>query len=188
MKYTVFLDRDGVINIDSSDYIKDPSEFEFIPNSAKAIARLSSNGFRVILITNQSIIGRNMASRATLDAIFEKLVAGVQEQGGRIDDIFFCPHAPRENCTCRKPKPKMILDAAEKHGIDLSLSFMVGDSAKDVECALNAGCVTTILVQTGNGPKAQQDLSGKGIVPDAVVPDLSAAAEWIINSVNPDAV
>ena len=183
MNYTVLLDRDGVINIDSSDYIKHPSEFEFIPNSAKAIAALSQNGFKVILITNQSVINRKMATQKTLDAIFDKLKAGVATEGGRVDDIFFCPHRPDENCICRKPKPKMILDAAEKHRIDLSCSFMVGDSAKDIECALNAGVGTTVLVETGNGEQAQKDLKIKGITPDAILQDLFASAQWIIHRV-----
>ena len=183
MTHTVFLDRDGVINKDSADYIKHPSEFEFIPDSAEAVARLTRNGFRVILITNQSVIGRKMADPETLDAIFNKLKAGVAQAGGRIDDIFFCPHTPEENCDCRKPKPKMILDAAAKHGIDLSRSVMVGDSAKDIECAINAGCAATVLVQTGNGVQARVVLDQKGIRPDAVVQDLAAAVHWIIAGV-----
>ncbi len=183
MKYTVFLDRDGVINKDSAAYIKHPSEFEFIPNSTDAIAHLTQNDFTVILITNQSVIGRKMATTETLDAIFDKLKTGVKAVGGKIDDIFYCPHDPKDNCDCRKPKPGMILDAVQKHGIDLGFSFMVGDSAKDIECALNAGCQKTILVKTGNGMAAHADLSGKGIIPDAFVPDLYAAVQWIIGSV-----
>lgn len=181
--YTVFLDRDGVINIDSADYIKRPSEFEFIPKSPQAIALLSRHHFRVILITNQSIIGRKMAPQKTLDAIFSKLKKGVEAAGGRINDIFFCPHTPDDKCACRKPKPKMILDAAQKYKIDLSRSVMVGDSSKDIECAINAGCGKTILVQTGNGKKACKTLSRQGIVPDAVTDDLWDAALWIINQV-----
>lgn len=179
----VFLDRDGVINRDSKDYIKTESEFEFIPKSAEAIALLNRNDFRVIVITNQSLIGRNMATQQTLDAVFKKMKDGVKKAGGDIMDIFFCPHAPEENCSCRKPRPGMILSARKKYQIDLSRSFMVGDSAKDIECALHAGCSKTLLVKTGNGLKAQKELAQKGITPDFIGADLYEAACWIINSV-----
>jgi D-glycero-D-manno-heptose 1,7-bisphosphate phosphatase len=177
---TVFLDRDGVINVDSPLYIKDESEFKFIPKSPEAIAFLSRHGFNVIVITNQSIIGRNMVSRETLDAIFKKMNNGVKKAGGKIADIFFCPHAPFDNCSCRKPKPELILKAQQKYTIDLKHSYMVGDSAKDIECAINAGCKTTLLVQTGNGAKAKQQLLQKDITPDYIASDLYDAAQWIV--------
>ncbi|MCF6248037.1 MAG: D-glycero-beta-D-manno-heptose 1,7-bisphosphate 7-phosphatase [Desulfobacula sp.] len=183
MQYTIFLDRDGVINVDSPDYIKKPSEFEFIPKSRQAVALLNQNNFQIIIITNQSIIGRKMVSQKTLDAIFNKMRKGVETADGKIKDIFFCPHTPDDKCSCRKPKPKMILDAAKKYDIDLSLSIMVGDSSKDIECAINAGCGKTILVQTGNGKKARQTLSQQGIAPDAISANLYDAALWIINNV-----
>lgn len=179
----VFMDRDGVINKDSEEYIKTESEFEFIHRSAEAIALLTRNDFRVIVITNQSLIGRNMVTRQTLDAIFKKMKDGVKKAGGDIMDIFFCPHTPDENCSCRKPKPGLVLSAQKKHQIDLSRSFMVGDSAKDIECALHAGCSRTLLVKTGNGLKAEKELAQKGITPDFIGADLYETACWIINSV-----
>jgi len=179
---TVFLDRDGVINIDSSLYIKNESEFEFIQKSPEAIALLNKHGFSVIVITNQSIIGRNMVTRKILDAIFEKMKNGIQKAGGRIEDIFFCPHTPVDHCSCRKPKPGLILQAQQKYNIDLKHSYMVGDSAKDIECALNAGCKTTLLVKTGNGKKAQQQLLQKNIIPDFIASDLYDAACWILHT------
>ncbi|MCP3875329.1 MAG: D-glycero-beta-D-manno-heptose 1,7-bisphosphate 7-phosphatase [Desulfobacteraceae bacterium] len=184
MEYTVFLDRDGVINKDSSEYIKSPSEFEFIPNSAQAIALLTKKGFHVIVITNQSLIGRKMVTMETLDCIFKKMIEGVKKQGGHINDIFFCPHTPTDDCSCRKPKPGLINDAQKKYQIALDRSCMVGDSAKDIECALTAGCKTTVLVKTGNGIKAEQALSKKGIAPDYIASDLYEAALWIIRNVN----
>lgn len=185
MEYTVFLDRDGVINRDSADYIKDPSEFEFIPGSAEAIALLSQKGFHVIVITNQSMIGRKMVSQATLDAIFKKMVLGVKKAGGEIRDIFFCPHAPEENCDCRKPKPGLIRDARKKYRIDPGRSCMVGDSAKDIECAWNAGCEKALLVLTGNGAAAEKALVEKGIPPTYIAADLYDAALWILANVAP---
>lgn len=177
--YTVFLDRDGVINHDSDAYIKHPDEFHFIPKSPEAIALLNAEDFQVILITNQSAVGRGMISGRTLDAIFKKMIHGVEQAGGRIKDICFCPHAPDQGCNCRKPRPGLILQAVERHGIDLNKSFMVGDSAKDIECGKNAGCAVTILVKTGNGQKALAALTEKGIAPDFFARDLYEAACWI---------
>lgn len=179
-KPIVFLDRDGVINVDSDEYVKTPSEFDFIPNSPQAIAMLCRHGFEVIVITNQSLIGRQMATQEILDAIFQKMKAGINKVGGRIKDIFFCPHIPGAGCDCRKPEPGLILQACATYQIDLLTSIMVGDSAKDIETGITAGVGKTILVQTGNGKTALEQLAQKRIAPDHVAADLYAAAQWII--------
>lgn len=181
-QYTVFLDRDGVINHDSDAYIKAPDEFHFIPKSPDAIALLNAGGFDVMLITNQSAVGRGMISARTLDAVFKKMLHGVAQAGGRIKDIFFCPHTPSQGCGCRKPKPGMILQAVARHGIDLKKTLMVGDSAKDIECGKRAGCAKTILVKTGNGEKALATLTRKGMAPDFIAKDLYGAARWITDN------
>jgi D-glycero-D-manno-heptose 1,7-bisphosphate phosphatase len=174
------LDRDGVINQDSSDYIKDWSEFFFIPGSITAICDLNRAGFDIIIITNQSGIGRKLIKPLALNEIHEKLVRDVAASGGRIKDIFVCPHRPEENCTCRKPRPAMIDAAQKKYIINLMTATMVGDSAKDIECGKNAGVGKTILVKTGNYKIAQKTLKEKGIQPDYVASDLFSAAKWII--------
>jgi len=179
---TVFLDRDGVINQDSDAYVKDPSEFEFIPKSPEAIALLTQSGFRVIIITNQSMIGRGLAPKESLEAIFEKMKTGVEAAGGRITDIFYCPHVDEDLCSCRKPKPSLIFQAQKKYQIDLTRSFLVGDSSKDILCARNAGCAKAILVKTGNGTGALAELSRNRTPPDHVAQDLYDAASWIIQS------
>ncbi|MFO7748737.1 MAG: D-glycero-beta-D-manno-heptose 1,7-bisphosphate 7-phosphatase [Desulfobacteraceae bacterium] len=176
---TVFLDRDGVINVDSPDYIKNSAEFHFIPRSAEAVALLSCSGFRVIIITNQSVIGRKLAGMEQLEAIFAKMKKGVARFGGRIEDIFFCPHTPEDGCSCRKPKPGLIDKAARRYGIDPASSCMVGDSAKDMECAANAGCRFSLLVRTGNGETAAGELAARGMPPDYTGADLMECARWI---------
>jgi len=181
MGYTIFLDRDGVINEDSPNYIKSPDEFHFIPGSPEAVALLTRKGFEVILITNQSALGRQMITLDTLEAIFDKMRAGIEGAGGEVKDVFYCPHTPDEGCECRKPRPGMILSAMDKYGIDPDSAVMVGDSAKDIECGRAAGCGSTVLVATGNGSKALEVLSEKGISPDFFADDLLAAVQWIIS-------
>jgi D-glycero-D-manno-heptose 1,7-bisphosphate phosphatase len=177
----VFLDRDGVINRDSVNYIKSWSEFEFLPGSLEALKKLTVNGFAVIVITNQSVIQRKMVSLKALEHIHEMMKKAVLSSGGEIKDIFFCPHIPEDECGCRKPNPGLILKAGKKHRIDLNASIMVGDSAKDIECARNAGCGTVILVKTGNGVRAEKQLKEQMIRPDVIVRDLLEAAQWIIS-------
>jgi D-glycero-D-manno-heptose 1,7-bisphosphate phosphatase len=181
-KPIVFLDRDGVINQDSPDYIKTANEFRFIPNSAEAIALLCKSGFEVILITNQSMIHRGISTLDHLEAIFEKMSAGIQAKGGQIKDIFYCPHGPDEGCACRKPKPGLILQALDRYGIDPAIAFMVGDSAKDIGCARNAGLGYALLVLTGNGSQARETLINENTPPDFTAPDLMAAVQWIIQT------
>ena len=182
MGYTVFLDRDGVINKDAVGYIKNPSEFEFIPKSREAIALLTQNGFKVIVITNQSMIGRNISTKKALDAIFKKMKTGVETAGGRITDIFYCPHAPEDHCSCRKPKPGLIFQAQKKYQINLARSFMVGDSEKDIACARTAGCANAVLVKTGNGTAAYHELGQNHMALDYFAEDLYDDACWIIDA------
>ena len=177
----VFLDRDGVINKDSPDYIKSWSEFEFLPRSIEAIKRLTLNGFTAIIITNQSVINRKMVSGEDLEYIHAMMKKAVKSGGGEIKDIFFCPHMPEDGCDCRKPKPGLIYRAQKRYGIDLSTSVMVGDSAKDIECARKAGCGQSILVKTGNGTEAERILAEKKIFPDHVVQDLYEAVNLILS-------
>ncbi len=179
MKYTVFLDRDGVINNDSSAYIKTESEFSFIDKSPEAVALLTSAGFDVIVITNQSAIARKYTTIKELGKIFTKMKSGTKDAGGEIKDIFYCPHLPDAGCDCRKPEPGMIFQAQKKYKIDLQFSCMIGDSVKDIECAKNAGCNFSILVKTGNGKKAEKLLAAKGIKPDFVANNLFEAVQWL---------
>lgn len=181
MKRTVFLDRDGVINRDSPLYIKSCEEFDFLPGSLEALRLLTLHQYDIIVITNQSIIGRGMVPPAELGRIFDKMTREVASAGGTIRDIFFCPHHPEDGCDCRKPKPAMILSAHEKHHIDLEQAVMIGDSAKDIQCARNAGVGTAVLVLTGNGPEALNRLKNGPDAPDHVAEDLLAAAAWLID-------
>ena len=182
----VFLDRDGVINQDSPQYIKSWSEFEFIPGSLEALAALNRSGFEVIIITNQSAVQRGLISMADLDQMHGRMLAAIQSRGGRILDIFFCPHLPTDDCSCRKPRPGMIERACNKYGIDPATTTMVGDSSRDIECARNAGCGRAALVRTGYGQTALRELKDKGVPIDFVAENLSDAVQWIIRGASTD--
>jgi len=183
-KRYVFLDRDGVINKDSPDYVKSWSEFEFLPGSLDAIRLLTEKNYQVVIITNQSIINRKMASLDDLEFTHSMMKKAVMEGGGEIKDIFFCPHTPEEGCSCRKPEPGLIRAALKKYDIDVKKSVMVGDSAKDIECAKRAGCRYAILVKTGKYEQAVATLEEKKIYPDHIANDLNEAAGWIIANVD----
>ena len=176
----VFLDRDGTINHDSPDYIKNRSEFKIIPGSIEAIRLLTVSGFTSIIITNQSALARKLISPDELDHIHAVLKAAILSGGGKITDIFFCPHLPDEGCDCRKPAPGLLLQAQLKYNIDLPSSIMVGDSAKDIECARNAGCGQAVLVKTGKDDAAEDMLKSKQIDADYTAVDLFDAANWIL--------
>jgi D-glycero-D-manno-heptose 1,7-bisphosphate phosphatase len=172
----VILDRDGTINHDSDQYIKSPAEWRPIKGSIDAIARFTQAGYRVVIATNQSGIARGLFDTATLIAIHDTLQRAVSQAGGRIDAFFFCPHAADSACECRKPKPGMLLEIARRFNVSLSDTYMVGDSARDVEAAAAAGA-RPVLVLTGKGRKTQDD----GALPAGteVFPDLAAFAAHI---------
>jgi histidinol-phosphate phosphatase family protein len=177
----VFTDRDGVINRNLPDSIKRPEEFAFLPGSCEALHRLTEKGFDVIVITNQSALGRGVMTLETLEDIHRRMLAAVDAAGGRILDLFVCPHRPDDGCRCRKPEPGLLLAAQRKHRIDFSSAIMIGDSATDIECARNAGVGTALLVRTGNGAEASAALTARGCLPDFIADDLHQAGEWIID-------
>lgn len=141
-----FLDRDGVINKERKDYVKDNNEFEIIDGSLEAIKLIKENGFFVVIITNQSAINRGIISIEKLSSIHKLLSDRLEiEFKTRIDGIYFCPHTPEENCQCRKPKPGLLLQAAKELNIDLEKSVMIGDSQKDVDAARAVKCKSILL-------------------------------------------
>ncbi|MGH8729569.1 MAG: D-glycero-beta-D-manno-heptose 1,7-bisphosphate 7-phosphatase [Burkholderiales bacterium] len=150
----VILDRDGVINFDSADFIKSPAEWRPIPGSLQAIARLNQSGYRVVVASNQSGIGRGLFDMAALNAINDKMHKALMQVGGRIDAIFFCPHAQESNCGCRKPASGMFEEIAARFAASLKGVPAVGDSIRDLECASRVGA-QPILVLTGKGEKTR---------------------------------
>ena len=146
----IILDRDGVINHDSDAYIKSPEEWHPIDGSLDAIARLNRAGYKVVVATNQSGIGRGYFDIETLNKIHKKMQSSLKEFGGRIDAIFFCPHKPDDNCDCRKPKPGLLNSIGNRLSANLNDIPVVGDSARDLEAAKTV-LASPVLVKTGKG-------------------------------------
>ncbi len=167
----IILDRDGVINFYSEQFIKSPDEWRPIPGSLEAIARLNQWGWRVVVASNQSGVGRGLFGMDTLNAINEKMIKALTQAGGRLDAIFFCPHAADSTCDCRKPKPGMLLQIAERFNVDLTGVPSVGDSMRDLRASEAVGA-TPYLVLTGKGAKTSED---PALPPDTrIFPDLAA--------------
>jgi len=146
----VFLDRDGVINKNRNDYVKTWVEFEFLPNAKKGIKLLNDNGFKILIITNQSVVGRGIITEKTLNEIHEKMLKELNECGCKIEKVYCCPHAPWDNCECRKPKPGLLLKAAKDFDIDLKKCYFIGDSKTDAEAGKRAGCKTYLVSEHGD--------------------------------------
>ena len=146
----VILDRDGVINYDSAEFIKKPDEWKPILGSLEAIARLTQAGYHVVVATNQSGVGRGLLDMATLSAIHDKMHKALAHAGGRIDAVFYCPHAQDANCNCRKPKTGLLEDIARRFNVDLGGVPCIGDSLRDLQAAARVNA-QPILVLTGKG-------------------------------------
>ena len=177
----IFLDRDGVICENRSDHVKSWQEFEFLPEAKRSLAALSQLNLPIVVITNQAVINRGLTSAGAVEDIHRRMVAEITAAGGRIDKIIYCPHRPDEKCTCRKPEPGMLLQAAREMNIDLANSYFVGDSATDMIAARKVGC-RSFLVLTGRG--SQQLAPALRSVGNqfTISRDLMGAATDIINA------
>lgn len=173
----VFLDRDGVINRKAPEgqYITAWGQVEFLPGVNESLQALSQAGFLLIIVTNQSAVSRNELAVDTLESIHRRMIRWLSQAGVNIDAVYYCPHDRNGKCQCRKPRPKMLLQAAQEHGIDLQQSWMIGDAATDIEAGLAAGCRTVWLrpadFNGGNPPPA-----------DFSADTIQDAANWILTT------
>lgn len=175
LKSAVYFDRDGTINEDSG-YLSDPGALEMIPGAARSIKKLNDRGVPVVVISNQSGVGRGYFAEEAVKAVNDRLASILSAQGAFIDAIYYCLHRPDEDCECRKPRTGLVDRAAKEHGIDNRRSYVVGDKASDIGLAESAGA-KGILVLTGNGAKERDKLAA---APAFVAADINEAVEWII--------
>ena len=175
----VFLDRDGVINENRSDYVQSIEELDILPTALCAIARLEQSKYAAVIITNQSAIGRGLVTATTVDQINHSLIKRIRSAGGRIDGLYLCPHSPADYCKCRKPMPGMLLQAARELRLNLAQSWMIGDWLTDLQAASAAG-VRPILVATGRGQEAHRQSSSAGFGNTPFLANIYEAVEYIL--------
>ncbi|MBQ0933012.1 D-glycero-beta-D-manno-heptose 1,7-bisphosphate 7-phosphatase [Ideonella sp. 4Y16] len=178
----IIIGRDGILNRFRDDHVKDPAEFEPLPGALQAVARLNHAGWHVVVATNQAGIGRGMIDMAAVNAVHRHMMKLLAAQGGRLDAIFFCPHAPEDDCACRKPLPGMMREIGERYGVDLATVPMVADTLRDLQAAQAAGC-RPHLVRTGRAALVHEAelAQWQQTVPGTVVhADLAALAEHLL--------
>lgn len=172
----IILDRDGVINQDSPDFIKSAEEWVPISNSLEAIAKLNKAGHIVTIASNQSGIGRGLFSEQDLAKIHEKMINELTKVGGHIDAIYYCPHTPADNCECRKPKPGLLIQIAQQFNTDFNNALLVGDAERDIRAAQAVNC-PAVLVKTGKGLETLKNNTLAGV---DIYEDLAAVVENIL--------
>lgn len=180
---TILLDRDGVINENRADYVKSWDEFRFLPGAREAIARLTEAGHRIVVCTNQAAIARGLVTIETVEEIHRRMIAGVAEVGGKIEQVYYCPHGKDEHCSCRKPRPGLLLRARDELGLDLYDAVFIGDSLTDVQAALAAG-VLPILVLSGLGMEQIHNYPPEAQVPCCVAGNLEQAVTLILQGLD----
>ena len=152
----IFLDRDGVLIENRSDYVRDWSQVTIIPEAIHALSLATARHYKIVIVTNQSAVGRGLMLQATAEQINRRLVDLIRHHGGKVDGVFMCTHKPDDDCSCRKPRPGLLLQAASELSLDLQRSWMIGDAWSDVQAGQRAGVQRTILLRTGRG--AEQSL------------------------------
>ncbi len=182
MTRAVFLDRDGVINRKAPEgqYVTRWEDFHFLPGAAEGIRLLNRAGYRVIVVTNQRCIAKGLMTVRDLEKMHQQMYATLARSGAAIDALYFCPHEYEDACNCRKPAPGMLLEAARSHAIDLSSSWMIGDSDHDVEAGKRAGCKTVRVLVTHGTENESGSRMGKGHRADLVAPSLLDAVRQVL--------
>ncbi len=175
----LFLDRDGVFIENRANYVQSWEDVEFFPEALAALARIREVPYKIIVVTNQSAVGRGIMSLETAVQLNNRILERVRRENGRIDASYLCPAKPGTNDPCRKPQPGMLLQAAQEHNLDLSQSYMIGDALTDIQAGQAAGVKQAILLLTGRG-QAQADLPlAKKLPPFATFPALADALNFL---------
>ncbi len=151
MHRAVFLDRDGVLIENRADYVREWSHVTLLPLTVEALSGFHQKGFKIVVVTNQSAVGRGLISFETAQEINDRLTKTIVGDGGWVDAVYMCPHQPQDKCSCRKPQPGLLLQAARELSLDLGSSWMVGDAWSDLQAGQSAGLQGTVMVRTGRG-------------------------------------
>ncbi len=174
----IFLDRDGVINACPQErYITDWKQFRFLPGALEALRLLKERGKKVIVLSNQSGVGRGIFPRQRLTSITREMLRSIRKAGGRIQAVYYCTHRPENGCPCRKPRSGMLRKAARRFAVDLKRSFLVGDSEVDIRMGRSGGCRTVLVLSGRHSRSTARRLS---VSPDRIAQGLPQAVRWIL--------
>ncbi len=182
----IFLDRDGVLIEFRRDYVRNWDDVVIYPGAVAAIAQLKTSGYRLVIITNQSAIGRGLVSAVEVGNINQRITAEITKAGGHIDGVYVCPHKPQDECACRKPNPGLILQAARELNIDLRRSILIGDNLTDLQAGAAAGISRLVLVLTGLGTKMLPELEQAGLPQVEIYEDVQEALHHLISTAEKD--
>jgi histidinol-phosphate phosphatase family protein len=180
----IFLDRDGVLIENRSNYVRKWSDVKIYPEAISALSRSSTKNYKIVIVTNQSAVGRGLISLETANEINSQLVKLIYHHGGKVDGVYMCPHKPNDDCNCRKPKPGLLLKAAKDLSLDLHSSWMIGDAWSDVQAGQHAGVRQTILLKTGRGKEQLSQSRPKDITNYLVFDNLMLALDAISTTNN----
>jgi D-glycero-D-manno-heptose 1,7-bisphosphate phosphatase len=177
----IFLDRDGVLIENRSDYVRDWSQVKIIPEAIRGLSLAPVRKYKVVIVTNQSVVGRGLILLETAHEINQRLISLIRNQGGQIDGVYMCPHKPEDGCSCRKPLPGLLLQAARDLSLDLQRSWMIGDAWSDVQAGEAAGMRGTILLRTGRGVEQLPQARPEKVTNNLVLDNLPLAFEAIFS-------
>ncbi|MEM2869030.1 MAG: HAD family hydrolase [Thermoplasmata archaeon] len=178
-KKAVFVDRDGTLNV-NIDYLSDPSLYQLYPGVAEGLRMLKEEGFVIVVVTNQSGIGRGFFDETTLERIHDKMRLELAKGGASVDRVYYCPHLPSEGCACRKPGTALFERAAEELGIDLRQSFVIGDTYMDVAAGHTIGARTALVPEPRHRERILAEMKGWDVRPDFIGEDFLSAARWVV--------
>lgn len=178
----IFLDRDGVLIENKADYVRDWSQVKMYPGAIRALSLSALKKYKIVIVTNQSAVGRGLISLETADEINTKLVTYIHQQGGQVEAVYMCPHKPDDGCLCRKPKPGLLLRAAKELSLDLPRSWMIGDAWSDVLAGQSAGVRLAILLKTGRGRDQLLQARPENVTEHLIFDNLALALDAIINT------
>jgi len=177
----VFVDRDGTLNV-NIDYLSDPAGYQLYPGVAEGLRMLRQAGYFLVVITNQSGIGRGLFTEEALERVHGRMRELLAREGASIDALYFCPHRPDEGCACRKPGTALFERAAREHGIELGRSFVIGDMGLDIEAGRRMGARTALVPEPRNRDRTLKEMEGWGFRPDFIGPDFLSAVRWILDA------
>ena len=180
----IFLDRDGVLIENKPDYVREWSQARLFPETITALSRAGVENYKIVIVTNQSVVGRGLIHLETAQEINTRLVDLICGQGGRLNGVYMCPHGPGEGCACRKPEPGLLLQAAAELSIDLPRSWMIGDAWSDLQAARAAGVQRLILVRTGRGEEQLLQPRPENISQPLILDNLDLAIDMILHTDN----